>query len=155
MDYKNIAAASQFFLTDEDNVQPKSIFFDIDKLKRNGNLNATYDYILKDWINDYIALLPITTPIFFDLIQNGRKHSYKATPEKLNTIIQCLKTYNFDEVLSETPISSDPPFSPEFVNVSGFGIRTYPALSERRAARSAGRRRRTGWCGECCRPPAR
>ena len=87
MDYKNIAAASQFFLTNEDNVQPKSIFFDIDKLKRNGNLNATYDYILKDWINDYIALLPITTPIFFDLIQNGRKHSYKATPEKLNTII--------------------------------------------------------------------
>ena len=126
MDYKNIAAASQFFLTDEDNVQPKSIFFDIDKLKRNGNLNATYDYILKDWINDYIALLPITTPIFFDLIENGKKHSYKATPEKLNTIIKCLRTYNFDEILSETPISSDPPFNPEFVKVSGFGIRVYP-----------------------------
>ena len=126
MEYKEYEPARQCFLTDEDDEHPKNIFFNLDELRRNEKLKDTYDYLLKDWINDYILLLPITTPIFFDLIENGKKHSYKATPEKLNTIIKCLRTYNFDEILSETPISSDPPFNPEFVKVSGFGIRVYP-----------------------------
>ena len=125
MDYKNNTAA-RLFLSDDEDEHTKRIFFNLDDLKRNGKFEDTCDYILKDWFNDYIVSLPITTPIFFDLIQNGRKHSYKATPEKMQTIIQCLKNHQFDEILSETPISSDPPFSPEFVKVSGFGIRIYP-----------------------------
>ena len=48
----------------------------------------------------------------------------------MKTIIQCLKSHEFDQILSDTPISSDPPFNPEFVKVSGFGIRTYPPISK-------------------------
>lgn len=133
MQYKNYLEqepSEQIFLTAEDNDHPKSIFFNLDTLKQNGTFDATCDYILKDWINDYISFLPITAPIFFDLVQNGKKHSYKATPEKMKTIIQCLKSHEFDQILSDTPISSDPPFNPEFVKVSGFGIRTYPPISK-------------------------
>ena len=92
MEYKNYGPASQCFLSDDDineDEHRKSIFFNLDELKEKGTLNSTFDYLLKDWINDYITLLPITTPLFFDLIQNGKKYSYKATPEKLKTIIQC------------------------------------------------------------------
>ena len=129
MEYKNYGPASQCFLSDDDineDEHRKSIFFNLDELKEKGTLNSTFDYLLKDWINDYITLLPITTPLFFDLIQNGKKYSYKATPEKLKTIIQCLKTYNFDQVIYDNPISSDPPANPDFEHVSGFGIRVYP-----------------------------
>ena len=89
MDYKNYEPATQCFLSDDDineNEHCKGIFFNLDDLEKKGTLNSTYDYLLKDWINDYVVLLPITTPIFFDLIQNGKKHSYKATPEKLKTM---------------------------------------------------------------------
>ena len=81
MEYKEYEPARQCFLTDEDDEHPKNIFFNLDELRRNEKLKDTYDYLLKDWINDYILLLPITTPIFFDLIENGKKHSYKATPK--------------------------------------------------------------------------
>ena len=77
---------------------------------------------------EYILNLPITTPVFFDLIQNGKYHSFKATPEKINTIIKCLESRNFDEIISETPLSSDPPLNIEnVIHVSGFGIRVYPS----------------------------
>ena len=126
MDYKNYEPTTQCFLSDDDiGEHPKSIFFNLDELNERGTLNSTYDYLLKDWFNDYIVLLPITTPLFFDLIQNDKKHSYKATPEKLKTIIQCLKTYNFDQIIYNNPISSDPPANPDFEHVSGFGIRVY------------------------------
>ena len=82
-DYRFYEPARQYFLSSEDDEHPKSIFYNLDDLKRNGKLNESLDYLLKNWIEDYIALLPITTPLFFDLIENGRKHSYKATPEKL------------------------------------------------------------------------
>ena len=129
MEYKNYAPASQYFLSDDDDdnyEHPQSIFFNLDDLEKKGTLNSTFDYLLKDWFNDFIVLLPITTPLFFDLIQNGKKHSYKATPEKLKTIINCLKTYNFDQIIYDNPISSDPPANPDFEHVSGFGIRVYP-----------------------------
>ena len=125
-DYRVYKPARQYFLSSEDDEHPKSIFYNLDDLKRNGKLNESLDYLLKDWIEDYIALLPITTPLFFDLIENGRKHSYKATPEKLSTIISCLRSHTFDEIISDNPLTSDPVFNPEFIHVSGFGIRVYP-----------------------------
>lgn len=70
--------------------------------------------------------LPITTPVFFDLIQNGKLHSYRATPEKNNIIIKCLQSRNFDEIISENPISSDSNLNiNNIIHVSGFGIRIY------------------------------
>ena len=67
MEYKNYGPASQCFLSDDDineDEHRKSIFFNLDELKEKGTLNSTFDYLLKDWINDYITLLPITTPLF-------------------------------------------------------------------------------------------
>ena len=64
MDYKNYEPASQCFLSDDDineNEHCKGIFFNLDDLEKKGTLNSTYDYLLKDWINDYVVLLPITT----------------------------------------------------------------------------------------------
>ena len=125
MNYKGVNG-SNFFLDDkEDDERKKKLFFDIDELKRTGKLDSIFDYVLNDWIG-YINELPIYDMVFFDLVQNGRLHSYKATPEKLQTIIQCLKTRNFDEIISDNPLSSDPPeYNTEFVHVSGFGIRIY------------------------------
>ena len=125
MNYKNSTYGGGFLNDKEDNEYKKKIFFNIDELQKNGKLDSVFDYILKDWIG-YISNLPIYDMVFFDLVQNGRLHSYKATPEKLQTIIQCLKTRNFDEILTDNPITSDPPeYNTEFVHVSGFGIRTY------------------------------
>ena len=125
-DYQDYEPTSQCFLSSEDVEYPKNIFYNLDELKRNGKLDDTLDYLLKDWVDGYIALLPITTPLFFDLIENGRKHSYKATPEKLSTIISCLRSHNFDEIISDNPLTSDLVFNPEFIHVSGFCIRVYP-----------------------------
>ena len=100
MNYKGVNG-SNFFLDDkEDDERKKKLFFDIDELKRTGKLDSIFDYVLNDWIG-YINELPIYDMVFFDLVQNGRLHSYKATPEKLQTIIQCLKTRNFDEIISD------------------------------------------------------
>ena len=125
MNYKNNSYDGTFLNDEENNENKKKIFFDIDELQKNGKLDAVFDYILKDWIG-YISNLPIYDMVFFDLVQNGRLHSFKATPEKLQTIIQCLKSRNFDEIISDNPLSSDPPeYNTEFIHVSGFGIRTY------------------------------
>ena len=39
--------------------------------------------------------------------------------------MNCLKTRNFDEILTTNPITSDEEYNPEFLHVSGFGIRMY------------------------------
>ena len=47
----------------------KTIFFNLDDPEIN--IDVTFDYLINDWMN-FIFNLPITTPIFFDLIQNGK-----------------------------------------------------------------------------------
>ena len=102
----------------------KTIFFNLDDPEIN--IDVTFDYLINDWMN-FIFNLPITTPIFFDLIQNGKMHSFKATPERLNIILKCLQTRNFDTIISGNPISSDAATDIDnFIHVSGIGIRVYP-----------------------------
>ena len=126
MEYKAIPGITNFLPEDELNETKKSIFVNFNDLEKQGKLEETFDYIINDWMG-FIFALPITTPIFFDLIQNGRMHSCKATPEKINVIMNCLQTRNFDEIINANPISSDPPNAIEgVINVSGFGIRIYP-----------------------------
>ena len=78
-------------------------------------------------IPENILTKPISTLVFFDLVQDGKLHRYKATPERLKIIINCLKSRNFDEILSDNPISSDSEINPHIVHVSSFGILVYPS----------------------------
>lgn len=126
MNYKS-APQEQTFLTREDISEgKKTVFFDFNDPMVKNDINGTFDYIINDWMG-FIFNLPITTPIFLDLVQNGKLHSYKATPEKLEIIMKCLRSRNFDEIISENPLYSDTPMTIEgLVKVSGFGIRVYP-----------------------------
>ena len=100
MNYKS-APQEQTFLTREDISEgKKTVFFDFNDPKVKNDINGTFDYIINDWMG-FIFNLPITTPIFLDLVQNGKLHSYKATPEKLEIIMKCLRSRNFDEIISE------------------------------------------------------
>ena len=113
------------YLPDNENYENKrSVYFNLEDPHINNP--ETFDYIINDWMG-FIFNLPITTPVFFDLKQNGKLHSYKGTPERLNIILKCLKSRNFDEIISDNPIYSDSPLNIEqVVHVSGFGIRVYP-----------------------------
>ena len=72
----------------EDIIETKNkIFFHFDSPSVIDKIETIMDYLKNDWM-EYILNLPITTPVFFDLIQNGKYHSFKATPEKINTIIK-------------------------------------------------------------------
>ena len=90
MEYKAIPGISNFLSENELDETKKTIFVNFHDLEKQGKLEETFDYIINDWMG-FIFELPITTPIFFDLIQNGRMHSCKATPEKINIIMNCLQ----------------------------------------------------------------
>ena len=136
MEYKDTTKVSNFLAPEDLDEAKKSIFINLDD--PNLNIEETFDYLIKDWM-EFVFNLPITTPIFFDLVQEGRKHSYKATPEKINTILNCLQTRNFDEIISSNPISSDPPENIEGIShVSGFGIRVYSFIPQNTNIQRAG-----------------
>ena len=124
MEYKDKPEISNFLSADDLEENKKSIFINLDDPEIN--IDETFNYLINDWMS-FIFNLPITTPIFFDLVQNGKIHSFKATPERLKIILECLETRNFDEIISANPISSDPTMDIDnFIHVSGIGIRVYP-----------------------------
>ena len=124
MEYKDKPEISNFLSADDLEENKKSIFINLDDPEIN--IDETFNYLINDWMS-FIFNLPITTPIFFDLVQNGKIHSFKATPERLKIILECLETRNFDEIISDNPISSDPTMGIDnFIHVSGIGIRVYP-----------------------------
>ena len=100
MNYKDQGITQNFLSKEDINETKNSIFFHFDSPSVKDNIEAIFDYLKKDWM-EYILNLPITTPVFFELIQNGKKHSCRATPEKIYTIIKCLESRNFDEIISD------------------------------------------------------
>ena len=136
VEYKDARKVSIFLAPEDYDENKKTIFVNLDD--PNLNIEETFNYLINDWMG-FIFNLPVTTPIFFDLVQEGRKHSYKATPEKINTILNCLQTRNFDEIISSNPISSDPPENIEGIShVSGFGIRVYSFIPQNTNIQRAG-----------------
>ena len=124
MEYKAAPLVKNFLTENDLDETKKTIFFNLDE--PDINIDEIFNYLINDWM-EFIFNLPITTPIFFDLVENGRIHSYKATPEKINIIMNCLQTRNFDQIISGNPLSSDPPTQiDDIIHVSGFGIRVYP-----------------------------
>ena len=124
--YKSTGANPVFLPAEETDEHKKTIYVDLENPNIINNIDSTFDYIINDWMG-FIFNLPITTPIFFDLKQNGKIHSYKATPEKISTIMKCLQSRNFDEIISDNPLYSDTPMNiDQVIHVSGFGIRAYP-----------------------------
>ena len=79
VEYKDARKASNFLAPEDLDEAKKSIFINLDD--PNLNIEETFEYLIKDWMG-FVFNLPITTPIFFDLVQNGKKHSFKATPER-------------------------------------------------------------------------
>ena len=99
MNYKSAQQEQSFLFPEDLEERKKEVFFYLDDPSNKGKEEQIFNYILTDWI-PFILNEPITAPLFFDLVQNGKKHSYKATPERLNIIIRCLQSRNFDEILS-------------------------------------------------------
>ena len=136
VEYKDARKASIFLAPEDYDENKKTIFVNLDD--PNLNIEETFNYLINDWMG-FIFNLPVTTPIFFDLVQEGKKHSYKGTPEKISTILKCLQSRNFDEIISNNPISSDPPENFEGVShVSGFGIRVYSSYPQHTNEQRAG-----------------
>ena len=80
MEYKDKPEISNFLSADDLEENKKSIFINLDDPEIS--IDGTFNYLINDWMS-FIFNLPITTPIFFDLVQNGKIHSFKATPERL------------------------------------------------------------------------
>ena len=136
MEYKAAPLVKNFLTENDLDETKKTIFFNLDE--PDINIDEIFNYLINDWM-EFIFNLPITTPIFFDLVENGRIHSYKATPEKINIIMNCLQTRNFDQIISGNPLSSDPPTQiDDIIHVSGFGIRVYPLTSNHTNNQRAG-----------------
>ena len=95
VEYKDARKASIFLAPEDYDENKKTIFVNLDD--PNLNIEETFNYLINDWMG-FIFNLPVTTPIFFDLVQEGKKHSYKGTPEKISTILKCLQSRNFDEM---------------------------------------------------------
>ena len=126
MNYKSIPQEQSFLSIEDMDERKKTLTLDLENPNVQNNLDETFDYVIKDWMG-YFFQLPISTPIFFDLVQNGKLHSFKGTPERLNIILKCLQSRNFDEIISGNPISSDTPLNIDnVIHVSKFGIRVYP-----------------------------
>ena len=65
MEYKDKPEITNFLSADDMEENKKTIFFNLDDPEIN--IDVTFDYLINDWMN-FIFNLPITTPIFFDLI---------------------------------------------------------------------------------------
>ena len=94
MNYKDPTEVRPFLSDEEINETKNKIFFNFELPSVKDKLDVIFDYLKKDWM-EYIFNLPISTPVFFDLVQNGKYHSYKATPEKIQTILKCLESRNW------------------------------------------------------------
>ena len=125
MQYKQVAATQNSFTPTREEGN-SSIFVDLEDPDTKAYIDFEFDKVLK-WMEENVFMSPVTIPIFFDLTKNGQRHSYKATPERIKVILQCLKTRNFDEILRhDNPFVSGDEEIQEFTHVSNFGIRIYP-----------------------------
>ena len=104
---------------------PKKFFVDLDKVVVRADITEVCKRILEEWFKPNFLNLPNGTPTFFELIENEQPHYYKATPERIQIILECLKNGEFDYIITGHSLRSGDPNEQEFIHVSGFGARVY------------------------------
>ena len=104
---------------------PKRFFVDLDDPAVQKHCHQVCSIILDQWFKPNFLNLPNGTPTFFELIENEQPHYYKATPERIQIILECLKNGEFDYIITGHSLKSGDPDEQEFIHVSGFGVRVY------------------------------
>lgn len=114
--------------TPKDIIEETNRFFiNLDNLDNRKNFKDVCGYIKEHWIENYLFKQPITTKVFFTIVENGWEHRCPATPERIKIIIDCLTNNNFDKIISENPLNSDDcNLTYHLTHVSSFGIDLYP-----------------------------
>ena len=104
---------------------PKKFFVDLDKVGVRADITEVCKRILEEWFKPNFLNIKNGTPAFFKVIENGKTHYYKATPERIQIILKCLQDSEFDQVITHEPLTSGDPVEIETVHVSGFGVQVY------------------------------
>ena len=104
---------------------PKKFFVDLDEPEVQKHYQQVCSVILEQWFKPNFLNLPNGTPTFFELIENGQTHYYKATPERIQIIFECLQKGEFDYIITGHSLRSGDSDEEEFIHVSGFGTHSH------------------------------